>query len=232
MFLRHGGNSVGPYGSLNLSSLRGDCPLAVAANDGKIKDALLIDRLASARQVHGAGIVCVDELSPVHLGSYDALITCQPAIGLKVTHADCQAAIFYDPIRHVLATVHSGWRGQVCNIYGKVVKAMAMRYGSKPENIHVAIGPSLGPSHSEFVNYRREFPEEFWQFQWKPNYFNLWEMGFWQLTQAKIIPSHIQIAEICTYANPADYFSYRRSQGTTGVHGTVAMLREGEVGRR
>lgn len=226
VFLRHGGCSEGPFDSLNLSTSKGDHPNIVAANLAKVKKVLSIDRLAAAQQVHSDGIVFVDNQSYNFLGSHDALLTQQLNIGLKVTHADCQAAIFYDPIQHALATVHCGWRGQVCNIYGKVVNAMAAKYHSKPENIHVAIAPSLGPQHSEFINYRNEFPEAFWKFQVKPNYFNLWAIGFWQLTQAKILVSHIQMAEICTYANPLDYFSYRRSKGATGVHGTIAVLTE------
>lgn len=225
VFLRHGGHSEGPYGSLNFSPYRGDHPEAVAANIAKAKSVLSIERLAAAHQVHSDGIAFVDDPSSLYLGSNDALLTQQSNIGLQVTHADCQAAIFYDPIQHALAVVHCGWRGQVCNIYGKVVNAMRAKYHSKPENIHVAIAPSLGPEHSEFIHYRSEFPEAFWQFQVKPNYFNLWAMGLWQLTQAKILASHIQVAEICTYANLEDYFSYRRSKGATGVHGTIAVLK-------
>lgn len=224
VFLRHGGCSRGPFESLNLSTERGDCPKAVVANVDKVKSLLTFDRLASVHQVHGDGIIVVDGSSYLDLGSHDALLTRETNTGLKVTHADCQAAIFYDPIRHALATVHCGWRGQVRNIYGKVVEAMKARYRSREENIHVAIGPSLGPNHSEFKNFRFEFPEAFWDFQIKPCYFNLWALSFRQLTEAKILPSHIQIAEICTYTNGQDYFSYRRSKGVTGVNGTIALL--------
>lgn len=226
VFLRRGGFSEGPFDSLNLSANRGDNPDSVAANVAKVKKVLSIEHLAAARQVHSNGIVFVNDPNNLDLGSHDALLTQQPNIGLQVTHADCQAAIFYDPIQHALATVHCGWRGQVCNIYGKVVDVMKAKYHSKPENIHVAIAPSLGPQHSEFINFRTEFPEEFWRFQIKSNYFDLWAIGTWQLVQAKILASHIQMAEICTYANPSSYFSYRRSKGTTGVHGTIARLRE------
>lgn len=224
VFLRHGGCSEGPYDSLNLSASMGDHPNQVAVNVSKVKSVMSIERLIAAQQVHSDGIAIIDGRSNPSFASHDALLTHQVNIGLKVKHADCQAAIFYDPIQHVVATVHCGWRGLVCNIYEKVIVSMTQKYGSKPENIHVAIAPSLGPQHSEFVHYHSEFPETFWEFQVRPNYFNLWEVGVWRLTQANILASHIQLAEMCTYANAVDCFSYRRSKGATGAHGTIAML--------
>lgn len=150
---------------------------------------------------------------------------------IRKQHGDVQwlefellASFFYDPIHRAVATVHCGWRGQVCNIYAKVIAAMKKAYGSNPADLHVAISPSLGPQHAEFVHYRVEFPEPFWQFRVGDSHFDLWALAVWQLKQAKILGSHIQVAEICTYANREDCFSYRRGKRTTGAHGTVAVL--------
>lgn len=179
-----------------------DSPSHLAANIAKVKAALAIDTLAEARQVHGNSIIVVDAMNYHLLASHDAMMTDHLNIGLKVTHADCQAAIFYDPIHHAIATVHSGWRGHVCNIYSKVISSMASIYHSKPEDPYMAIAPSLGPTHAEFVNYRTEFPQPFWHI--KSNYFDLWSLALWQLTEAKILPAHIQMANVCTFANSAD----------------------------
>lgn len=224
IFLRHGGISEGPYGSLNLSMTMGDIPQNVEANLSKIKQVLSIDRLASAEQIHKDGILEVNHDNFDARTQHDALMTNHQEIGLKVSHADCQAAIFYDPIHKAVATVHCGWRGHVCNIYEKVIAAMIKAYGSNPADLHVGISPSLSPQHAEFVNYRAEFPESFWQFRVNEHHFDLWALAVWQLNQAKILSPHIQIAEICTYANNVDCFSYRRGQRTTGAHGTVAVL--------
>jgi polyphenol oxidase len=224
VFLRHGGVSQGAYNSLNLSSTMGDNPAHVEENLNRAKSALSLEHLASALQVHGDGIEAVNLENYHTLATYDALMTQIPNLGLKISHADCQAAIFYDPIQHVVATVHCGWRGHVCEIYRKTIAAMGRTYGSKPTDIHVAIAPSLGPQHAEFVNYRTEFPEPFWQFQVSNNHFDLWALATWQLNQCGILSPHIQLAEICTYANHEDCFSYRRSQRVTGAHGTVAAL--------
>lgn len=224
VFLRHGGFSQGPYAGMNLSMTLGDDPLHVEANLAEAKAILSIDQLAASLQEHKDGIAAIDERNYSHLKSCDALMTAHANIGLKISHADCQAAIFYDPINHALATVHCGWRGHVCEIYQKTVQAMASTYGSKPADLHVAIGPSLGPAHAQFVNYQIEFPESFWQFRTLNDHFDLWAVASWQLKQANIIDSHIQILKMCTYANSADCFSYRRNKRITGAHGTFAAL--------
>lgn len=225
IFLRHGGYSCGPYSSLNLSYTMGDDWLAVSHNVAKAKACLKIDRLASVQQVHAADSVAINSSNWQKLCQADALMTKDCHMGLKVTHADCQAAILYDPTKQVIATIHCGWRGQVLNIYAKTIQALASQYGCCPADIFVGIGPSLGPTYAEFKNYRTEFPAAFWQFQCAPNYFDLWHMAEWQLQSAGILPEHMQLARLCTYENEHDCFSYRRSQRLTGAHASmVAML--------
>ena len=50
----------------------------------------------------------------------------QKDCGLVIQHADCQAAIFFDPVRKAIANVHCGWRGSVCNIYAKTVEKITL----------------------------------------------------------------------------------------------------------
>lgn len=224
IFLRSGGQSHGPYSSLNLSLHMGDDPSAVRQNIASAKATMDIERLASTIQVHGDHVIAVDRENWQALPAGDALMTREIALGLKVSHADCQGAIFYDPVLHVAATVHCGWRGQVKDIYSKTISALAATYGSKPADLHVAIGPSLGPTHAEFVHFRHEFPTCFWPFESSTNHFDLWALAAWQLSCAGILSHHIQIAHLCTYTQVKDCFSFRRSQGLTGAHGSVAAL--------
>ena len=140
-----------------------------------------------------------------------------------IKHADCQAAIFYDPVHKALANVHCGWRGNVKNIYRVAVQKMKFTFGTNPKDLLVGISPSLGPDHSEFIHYQTEWPEEFWRFQVRPNYLDLWAIARDQLEQCGLLPHHIEVAGICTFANPQDFFSHRRDK-ITGRHATVAML--------
>ena len=140
-----------------------------------------------------------------------------------VKHADCQAMILYDPLQKALAVVHSGWRGSVQNIYSQVVQAMKENYGCQPPHLLAGISPSLGPQAAEFINYRQELPESFWPFQIKPNYFDFWAISQAQLLACDSSSENIEIARMCTYANPADCFSHRRDRQVDRHH-TIACM--------
>lgn len=220
IFLRHGGVSVGPYASLDIKG--GGNALEARENCLRMQKIMGISLVAIADQVHGSAIAHVTP-NEEKMGPCDALITKHNAIGLLIKHADCQAAIFVDVQQRVVANVHCGWRGNVANIYAKVIYEMGKQYGSRAENILVGISPSLGPNASEFIHYRTELPESFWPYQIKPMYFNLWEIARMQLERAGILPHHIQIASQCTYAHPEDFFSYRRDK-ITGSHATIVAI--------
>ena len=89
----------------------------------------------------------------------DILTTRETERALMIHHADCQAAIFYDPVVHALANVHCGWRGSIQNVYQETLAHMFQTFGSKAENVLVAISPSLGPQNAEFVNFEQELPK-------------------------------------------------------------------------
>lgn len=221
--LRRGGFSKGPYESLNLNFHVGDDHELVQANLQKMTKILELPQVISGNQVHGIEIEHLATPDCYPKKPCDGLTTALPHRALLIHHADCQAAIFYDPIQHALAAVHCGWRGNVQNIYAETIQRMAMQFHSKPENLFVAISPSLGPENGEFIHFKKELPESFWPFQIRPTFFDLWAISAWQLQQSGILPHHIQIARIDTYAHTEDYFSYRRSK-TRGGNATIAML--------
>ena len=220
VFLRHGGVSQGNFSSLNFGIFQGDLPEHVSTNRQLALETLKIPHYCSLLQQHGKKVVQAH--SPL-IEKGDALTTNRLNLALIINHADCQAAIFYDPIQHVVSNVHCGWRGNVQNIYQETIDSMRALYGSKPENLLVGISPSLGPEASEFINFQIELPLCFYPFQFKPTYFNLWEISRWQLSQCGILPHHIEIAELCTYSHPEDFFSYRRLKAS-GRHATFVAL--------
>lgn len=220
VFTCHGGVSEGAFASLNLGFDIGDSEENVVANLKRVQEALGVERLYVASQCHGDEIMEVTPLAPKKKA--DILTTKHTGCPLLVKHADCQAAIIYDPVCHAVSGVHSGWRGSVLNVYAKAVEYMRGVYGSKPENLLVGISPSLGPNSSEFLNHRTELPEAFSAFQFKPNYFDFWEISRFQLQQCGVLPHHIEIAGIDTVVDD-NFFSYRRSK-VTGRNGTVVIL--------
>lgn len=224
VFLRHGGLSKDPYGSLNMGGGTGDKEDRIAENRRLITQILGIDRLISAKQVHGTHLESIPNSSGLLDEGCDGLLTEDRGVGLLIKHADCQAAIFYDPIKEVIANIHCGWRGNVQNIYEKTVTALKQKHGSNPSDLIVCISPSLGPNHAEFIHYKKEFPESFFPFERKTEHFNLWEIAKMQLTESGILEDHIEIAQICTMQEKKDFFSYRRDK-KTGRHGTVVALK-------
>lgn len=218
-FLRHGGESKGDFESLNVSFTQGDDPQNVERNRNKIQEILHLKALAAVNQCHGKeSVVIKSGKEPVNPA--DALITESKKIGLLIQHADCQACLLYDPVREIIANIHAGWRGSIQKIYTATIERLQREFGSNPENLLACISPSLGPEESEFLNYREELPESFWNYQVRPSYFDFWAISKDELIRAGVLPHHIEIAEISTFKHPEDYFSYRR-QKRTGRLATV-----------
>lgn len=222
VFLKHGGVSQAPYHSLNVGGGTGDDFSAIKANRLFLNQIMKCSTLVEGHQVHGRDL---REVPFQGEDQCDGLYTAQAGIGLLIKHADCQAAIVYDPTQNVIANVHAGWRGNVQNIYESTVSVLQKRYGCKAENLYVGISPSLGPCCAQFINYKTEIPEHLWGFQIKPFYFDLWEMARKQWTESGVLSSHIQIAGICTCCNQDDYFSYRRDK-ITGRHATIILKKQ------
>ncbi len=110
-------------------------------------------RTVMLNQVHGDAIVALDTYPDEDLpwiAEADGLITTLPGLCLVIRTADCVPVFAFDPAKRVLGAVHSGWRGCRLGIAPKLIDLMASRYGSRPEDIRVAILPSIGP-HSYTV---------------------------------------------------------------------------------
>lgn len=219
VFLRKGGESQGPYESLNFGGGSGDDPKLIARNRDKARHHLKCATLVDVHQVHSDSIhyLLSEDTQGIRA---DGMLTQQEEIGLLIKHADCQAAVFYDPYQKAIGCAHSGWRGSVKNIYGKMVRQMKEYFGTNPADLRVGISPSLGPCCAQFINYKEELPESFLSFQVKPFFFDFWEISQHQLLQAGILSSHLEIAKICSFCHEKDCYSYRRDK-VTGRNGTV-----------
>ncbi len=167
--------------------------------------------LIAMQQVHGKNVVILTSPKPPEMPC-DGLATALPNIGLCVRHADCQACLFFDPEHRVVANVHSGWQGSVQNIYKEAVERLRDRFETRPETLIACIGPSLGPCHAEFRNWKEELPPSFAPFQCQEEYFNFWEISRHQLLSLGLRSDHIEIAGLCTYCRPDLFFSYRRNK--------------------
>ncbi len=222
-FTRQGGRSAAPFDSLNLSQAVGDQAAPVAANRQLLQQALDLAGLAGATQVHGCQEALIEGKVPDPPPAADILITAHPGLGLLIKQADCQAVMLFDPRQRVVANVHCGWRGQVQNVLGVAVRRLRELFGTRPADLHAAISPSLGPCCAEFRHFRQEWPPEFWSYQVRPAYFDLWRLSREQLQAAGLDPRRIDLAGRCTRCHPEEFYSYRRDK-ITGRQGTIIGL--------
>jgi YfiH family protein len=226
VFTRLGGVSSGPYASLNLSFAVGDEPESVGENRRRVVQALGLSELAGADQVHGlrGSVIYAGNPAPAReIPEVDILITQKPGLGLLIKQADCQAVMLYDPEHRVVANVHCGWRGQVAGILEETVVRLGKTFNSQPHRLIAGIGPGLGPCCAEFRHFQQEIPRQFWQYQVRPNYFDLWQLSRDQLCAAGLRPEYIDLAGFCTKCR-TEFYSYRRD-GLTGRQGAVIALR-------
>lgn len=79
----------------------------------------------------------------------DGLITNQANIALATTNADCILLIFFDPVKKVIANIHSGWRGTLQRISVQAVNKMKNEYNCNPKDIICCICPSIRKCHFE-----------------------------------------------------------------------------------
>lgn len=223
-FLRHGGMSEHPFESLNVSENGEDSTVAVESNLALISSVLDIRNVARLNQQHGK--VCRAVHEP---GIYDGdcIMTQESGLMLMVRHADCQAALFFDPVNRAIAAVHAGFRGLVQNIYQESLTAMNAAFGTDPKDVLVGIAPSLGPKKAEFTNFKEEFPEQYHKYGDASCLFDLWMLGKDQLVEAGIPPNNIELIEVCTFEARMDCYSYRRDK-VTGRHATCIALKRPE----
>ena len=81
--------------------------------------------------------------------STDGLLTNNKNLLLSTTNADCILLLFFDPVKKVIANVHSGWRGTLQRISVKTVKKMINEFRCNPEDIICCICPSIRKCHFE-----------------------------------------------------------------------------------
>lgn len=167
------------------------------------------NRLATAKQVHSNHVLRVETSGPQ--GEGDALITNQPGIGVAIRTADCLPILMADPRHRAVAAVHAGWRGVVSEIVPKAVEAMTREFGSKPEDLIVAIGPGIGPCCFEVG------PEVAEKFGLSGRTkVDLIETTCRQLGRNGVSVGQISVSGLCSSCDPELFESYRRDRERSG----------------
>ncbi|MGM9548629.1 MAG: peptidoglycan editing factor PgeF [Faecousia sp.] len=236
---RLGGVSTGTQSSLNLAVGRGDSMENVEQNLRILSRAIGFDpdKLVMTLQIHSSIVRVVtdaDHVSFCHRDypKCDALVTNTPGVALLVFTADCTPLLFHDPVTGAVGAAHAGWRGTAQAIGAKVVRAMADAFGSKPENIHAAIGPNIGVCHFETdadvpEAMRAAFGSQvdaFIEKRGEKFHLDLKQINALVLRRSGV--EHIEISDACTCCSTDRFWSHRATRGERGSQGAVIVCRE------
>lgn len=239
---RHGGCSVGNYGSFNINPYCGDSAEAVAANKKELCGLLGVDeeRLVLPHQTHQTQVRQIaedffslsDATRTMLLEGVDALMTNVKGICIGVSTADCIPIIIYDAEHEASCVVHAGWRGTVARIVEKALQAMALAYGTSADALKVCIGPGISLDKFEVGDeVYRQFAEAAFPMQSVASmigekwHIDLWECNRLQLLGLGVLPENIFVSGICTYTQHTDYFSARRLGIESGRIFTGILMR-------
>jgi polyphenol oxidase len=241
---RRGGISGPPFSSLNLSFEVGDVVEAVRANRRLLLEDLGIEAkpLVQAKQVHGDGILVIGEETAarpdfpevVQSIAADALITALPGVALAVSVADCVPLLVLDRTNRIAAAIHGGWRSTAASLASKVVRKMEEIFGTRPEDLVVGIGPSIGPCCYEvdepvlsaFMNLSLRSLEWVREGDGGRWHLDLAKANRSLLLEAGVPQGQIFSSGICSSCQRELFFSHRRDRGQTGRMMGVIMMEE------
>ncbi|MBQ9234712.1 MAG: peptidoglycan editing factor PgeF [Lachnospiraceae bacterium] len=241
-----GGVSRAHLYSLNLSFTRGDEADNVIENHKRFAKAVGydIERLVFSNQVHGTNIRVIDSEEDAGKGmikvsdikEVDGLVTNLSNIPLMTFYADCVPIYYYDKVNNVIGLVHSGWKGTVSNIAGKMVQTMQEVYNSNPSDIVCAIGPSICKNCYEVDDVvidrvKESFNEEEYKQIVEEKQDGKYQLDLHlackiNLMNAGILEENIAMPDLCTCCNNNILYSHRASNGKRGNLAAVIMLKE------
>jgi polyphenol oxidase len=112
----------------------------------RLAEAVGADEVRMLTQVHGARVEVVrrDQPRPAGRPEADGMISNDPASAIAVRAADCVPLLMADRKTGAVAAVHAGWRGTAARAAVAGLEALSREFGSKPEDVVVAIGPAIG----------------------------------------------------------------------------------------
>ena len=189
------------------------------------------------RQVHGNNVFVLNDerMTPENLSliSADAIATRLIDRPIAVVTADCIPLVICDALNKAIAVVHAGREGTRRRIFSKTVKTMGREFGSRPETLTVALGPSIQSCCYEVGESCRPAFEGNgydWGSIAKPAskgkfMLDLYAANLQDGLKAGLRRERISFSEYCTSCRLDLFYSYRR-EGKTGRMITSAMMLE------
>jgi YfiH family protein len=218
-FGREGGRSKGDLAGNNMGINQGDNPDLVVSNRASAANAMGgydVKDLVVFRQVHSTSVVTLTERPDRTIAiEADAMVTNRGDILLGILTADCSPVLLADAEAGIVGAAHAGWKGAAGGILPATVAAM-VALGADPARIRAAIGPTISGANYEVgpdtardivaldsaaaghISIPHGKTRE---------HFDIPGLLTEQLFGAGV--GLVGDLGLCTYANPAKYFSHR-----------------------
>jgi YfiH family protein len=218
-FTRQGGVSGGLYASLNGGVGSNDDRAHVAENRARMAAAVGVepDRFLTCYQIHSPQVVVAETpWLPEARPRADAIVTRMRALAIGISTADCGPVLLADPNARVIGAAHAGWRGALAGVTDAAIAAME-RLGAARARIVAAIGPMIrqpnyevGPDLMDRFIAADPANRRFFAPAARDGHFMFDLAGY---VAARLAAAGIgTIADLgaCTYADPEQFYSYRR----------------------
>jgi len=245
--IREGGTSTGNFNSFNLALHVRDSDENVIENRKKLAAAINFPFSAwtTAEQVHGNNVEIITLAERGRgrnrledsISNTDGILTNVPDILLTSYYADCVPLYFFDPVKKIIGLAHAGWKGTVLKIGEKMVSEMIKNFNSRPEDIKVVIGPSIGQCcyevNKQVINPLKAeltcIPDEAILVKGNEHFnLDLKKINNQIMIKAGILPQNIEISSLCTGCNTDLFFSHRMENGITGRMASWIGMRKDE----
>ncbi|MBI4192404.1 MAG: peptidoglycan editing factor PgeF [Betaproteobacteria bacterium] len=210
---RNGGISAGAYATFNLGLRTGDAEKAVRANRRQLL-ASLPQAPKWLRQVHAARVIVADGLT--NIPEADASIARNAGTVCAVMIADCMPVLLCDRAGSVVGIAHAGWRG----LNAGVIENTVHDIGIAPDELLAYLGPAIGPDAFEVgADVRDAFlaADPAADEAFKSRREGKWLADLFQLARRRLARCGVRRVfggELCTYRDPARFYSYRRDKAT------------------
>ncbi len=210
---RRGGVSRGACATLNLGSNTVDAAQHVAANRQRLRETLQLPREPVwLGQVHGTTVIDAAACTGGETPSADASATTASGTVCAVLSADCLPLLLCAEDGSWLGAAHAGWRGLAAG----VVEALVARATTAPSRLLAWMGAAIGSAHFEVGPEVREAflavqPESARAFRRGRD--DRWHADLYLLARLRLARagvSRVYGGGLCTYADAARFYSYRR----------------------
>ena len=197
-------------------------------------------KIVKANQAHTDNIEIIEHITNEKIDTpnpSDGLITDKKDIVLATTNADCILFLMFDPIKKVIANIHSGWKGTLQRISVKAVEKMKEEYGSNPRDIIVCICPSIRKCHFEvdkdvYEMFYNEFKnlQQIDEFITKDDKKEKWYIDTVLinkiiLKEIGILEENIEDSNICSVCNGEIVHSFRKEGPEYGLATAIISLK-------